>query len=308
MNRILAANWAFQQNNKFSNLFLFLGKALIILNSLMFLAVFLAYEYVNEKGRKYFLHKKGIFYYFSKKESGAIDLPEGMKVRENLGTGMPIAIHSETFQKMAEKVKKQKDLKLKKSKSKKSKKHKTRVVVLLERQPVEVIKEIFKECSPAEVKQTIEGIISNKEKFLPEKSKLRAMNKYIARRWHRFYREANIPEPFWYLYSVKRDNQIEPSLQLINLYYKGEEFYAEPKEFQQEIKHIIDVEMETPTPTLIELPATTKEEWDEKTFNLSLKEIREFETEHGRTPNEDEMDKMSEQIYRQLLKTQIIEQ
>jgi len=275
----------------------------------MFLAVFLAYEYVNEKGRKYFLHKKGRFYYFSKKDSGAIDLPDGMKVRENLGTGMPIAMHSETLEKIAEKLKaKQKNLKSKKPGGKKSKKHKTRVVVLLERQPVEVIKEIFKDTTPVEVKQTIEGIVSNKEKFLPEKSKLRALNKYIARRWHRFYREANIPEPFWYLYSVRRDNQIEPSLQLINLYYKGEEFYSEPKQFQQEIKHIIDVENETPIPTLIELPATTKEEWDEKTFNLSLKEIREFETEHGRTPNETEMDKMSEQIYKQLLKTQIIEQ
>lgn len=187
------------------------------------------------------------------------------------------------------------------------KKHKTRVVVLLERQPVEVVREIFRETSPVTVKRTIQDIIDNKGDFLQKKSKLSQLNAHIARRWHRFYRTAGIPDPFWYLYSVERDGKIEPSIQLINLYYEGIPLYSEPKEFQEEIKYRIELEKNQPIPTIVELPARTQSELDEKTINLSIKRLQEFKKKHGRNPIEEEIQKMAQELYEQILNTQVIE-
>lgn len=60
---------------------------------------FLVFEYVNERGQKYYLHstktKTGRdLYYFSKElnPEKAVDLPENMKIRENLGTGLPFVL------------------------------------------------------------------------------------------------------------------------------------------------------------------------------------------------------------------------
>jgi len=55
----------------------------------------MAYEHTNSRGQKYFLHSqvmknKNTLYFFSKKDEGTIDLPEGFKVIENQRTGLPM--------------------------------------------------------------------------------------------------------------------------------------------------------------------------------------------------------------------------
>jgi hypothetical protein len=50
----------------------------------------MAYEKINSKGQKYYLHSKGRLMFFSKKAEGSIDLPENMEVIENKRTGLPM--------------------------------------------------------------------------------------------------------------------------------------------------------------------------------------------------------------------------
>jgi len=47
-------------------------------------------SYKNSRGKIYYLHRKGRLYYFSRKESNAIDLPEGYEIVENTTTGLPM--------------------------------------------------------------------------------------------------------------------------------------------------------------------------------------------------------------------------
>jgi hypothetical protein len=48
------------------------------------------FSYTNSKGVKYYLHKRGKLYFFSRKKERAIELPEGYKVVENTRTGLPM--------------------------------------------------------------------------------------------------------------------------------------------------------------------------------------------------------------------------
>ena len=50
----------------------------------------MAFKYVNKKGVTYWLHKKGRLYYFSKKSTDAVDLPDNLEVFENERTGLPM--------------------------------------------------------------------------------------------------------------------------------------------------------------------------------------------------------------------------
>ncbi len=50
----------------------------------------MGYEHENSKGKKYYLHNRGKLYFFSKKEEGSIELPEGYDVIENPKTGLPM--------------------------------------------------------------------------------------------------------------------------------------------------------------------------------------------------------------------------
>jgi hypothetical protein len=55
----------------------------------------MAYEYINSKGVKYYLHvregKGGAkLFFFSKDEKDSIDLPSNMQVIENPKTGLPM--------------------------------------------------------------------------------------------------------------------------------------------------------------------------------------------------------------------------
>ncbi len=50
----------------------------------------MGYSHTNSKGLTYFLHSKGKLFFFSKKEEGSIDLPEGFNVIENQKTGLPM--------------------------------------------------------------------------------------------------------------------------------------------------------------------------------------------------------------------------
>ena len=50
----------------------------------------MGYEHVNSKGVKYYLHKKGTLFYFSKKSQGSINMPPGFTVVENSITGLPM--------------------------------------------------------------------------------------------------------------------------------------------------------------------------------------------------------------------------
>lgn len=50
----------------------------------------MAYEHVNSKSVRYYLHSRGKLLFFSKSPEGAIDLPAGMKVIENSRTGLPM--------------------------------------------------------------------------------------------------------------------------------------------------------------------------------------------------------------------------
>jgi len=45
--------------------------------------------FINSKGKKYFLHKKGILFYFNNKEEGHIEIPEIFNVKENPRTNIP---------------------------------------------------------------------------------------------------------------------------------------------------------------------------------------------------------------------------
>ncbi|MEM4598737.1 MAG: hypothetical protein QW400_03555 [Candidatus Diapherotrites archaeon] len=47
-------------------------------------------SYKNSKGVTYYLHQKGKLYFFSRKPEGAIDLPAGYEIVENVGTGLPM--------------------------------------------------------------------------------------------------------------------------------------------------------------------------------------------------------------------------
>jgi prefoldin subunit 5 len=48
------------------------------------------FSYTNKKGVRYYLHKRGKLYYFSKDPLGAVDLPENMYVVESPKTGLPM--------------------------------------------------------------------------------------------------------------------------------------------------------------------------------------------------------------------------
>ncbi len=51
----------------------------------------MAYEHVNSRGVKYYLHQKGRLFYFAKaKKENAVDLPEGTEIVENPKTGLPM--------------------------------------------------------------------------------------------------------------------------------------------------------------------------------------------------------------------------
>lgn len=50
----------------------------------------MGFKKVNSKGVAYWLHQKGHLFFFSKKEEGSIDLPDGMEVFENPRTGLPM--------------------------------------------------------------------------------------------------------------------------------------------------------------------------------------------------------------------------
>lgn len=50
----------------------------------------MAYEKINSKGQKYFLHSKGRLFFFSKSSEGAIDLPSNLEVFENSRTFLPM--------------------------------------------------------------------------------------------------------------------------------------------------------------------------------------------------------------------------
>lgn len=51
----------------------------------------MVFEYVNSKGKKYFLHAKGKLFYFSgTQKENAIDKPNGYNVVENQITGLPM--------------------------------------------------------------------------------------------------------------------------------------------------------------------------------------------------------------------------
>lgn len=50
----------------------------------------MGYEHTNSKGVKYYLHKRGGLLFFSKDPTDSIDLPEGLEVRENPRTGLPM--------------------------------------------------------------------------------------------------------------------------------------------------------------------------------------------------------------------------
>lgn len=50
----------------------------------------MAYEHVNSKGVKFYLHSKGKLFFFSKDPNGAVDLPENLEVFENPRTKLPI--------------------------------------------------------------------------------------------------------------------------------------------------------------------------------------------------------------------------
>jgi hypothetical protein len=50
----------------------------------------MGYEHTNSKGNKYYLHQRGKLFFFSKKQEGGIELPEGYAVIENSITGLPM--------------------------------------------------------------------------------------------------------------------------------------------------------------------------------------------------------------------------
>lgn len=50
----------------------------------------MGYSHTNSKGQKYYLHKKGRLFFFSKMSAGSISLPSGFKVIENRRTGLPM--------------------------------------------------------------------------------------------------------------------------------------------------------------------------------------------------------------------------
>ncbi len=50
----------------------------------------MACEYTNSRGKKYYLHKRGKLFYFSKNPKDAVDLPAGMTIIENQKTGLPM--------------------------------------------------------------------------------------------------------------------------------------------------------------------------------------------------------------------------
>jgi len=51
----------------------------------------MAYEHVNSRGVKYYLHQKGRLYYFGKeRKENAVDLPTGANIVENPKTGLPM--------------------------------------------------------------------------------------------------------------------------------------------------------------------------------------------------------------------------
>lgn len=60
----------------------------------------MVYKHTNSKGQDYYLHSKDIIlrgsgkkqtiYFFSRKDSGGIDLPSGYKIVESQRTGLPV--------------------------------------------------------------------------------------------------------------------------------------------------------------------------------------------------------------------------
>jgi len=50
----------------------------------------MAYEHVNSKGQKFWLHQKGKLFFFSKIQDDSIDLPSEMEVFENSRTHLPM--------------------------------------------------------------------------------------------------------------------------------------------------------------------------------------------------------------------------
>jgi len=50
----------------------------------------MGYEHKNSRGQKYYLHKRGKLFFFSKKQGEETDLPKGFEVVENHRTGLPM--------------------------------------------------------------------------------------------------------------------------------------------------------------------------------------------------------------------------
>jgi len=47
-------------------------------------------SYKNSRGKTYYLHQRGKLFFFSGKESGAIEMPSGYEIIENTRTGLPM--------------------------------------------------------------------------------------------------------------------------------------------------------------------------------------------------------------------------
>ncbi len=55
----------------------------------------MGFSHVNSRKQKYFLHSQVMkngraLYFFSKKDEGSIDLPQGYSIMENSKTGLPL--------------------------------------------------------------------------------------------------------------------------------------------------------------------------------------------------------------------------
>ncbi|MBI4053366.1 MAG: hypothetical protein HY394_05010 [Candidatus Diapherotrites archaeon] len=218
--------------------------------------------------------------------------------------GTPSAVRLEAFLKKVERrVKAGKAKKPKasakavaKKKGKKPRHHKARVIVLIESPP-----QLKKE--KAVIRRTIGEIVDRKEDYLPKGSRLVLANNDIARRWHRFYRASGVPEPFWFLYSVIRSGKVQPSLGLINNYYRIFPFDLESSEFRHEIIAIRGRERIAPSPGVLDRKPESERDLHDLEEGLALREVVRFKEEQQRYPGEDEFDRIADNIVEQLQKS-----
>ena len=183
-----------------------------------------------------------------------------------------------------------------KKKKGKKKHHKTRVVVLIESPP-----QIKKE--KAVIRRTLGEIVEKKDSYQPKAGTLVLANRDIGRRWFRFYRASDVPQQFWFLYSVLRNGKTEPSLELIDNYYRIFPFDLESSVFRDEIQSIREMERVAPSPAILDKKPESVGELHELEEGLAVKEVIKFRETYNRYPGEAEFDHMADNIVEQLQKS-----